>query len=31
MNYITVDDLFTFSLLIVSVISLVVTIINKKK
>ncbi len=31
MEYITVNDLFTFSLLIVSTITLVITIVNKKK
>ena len=31
MEYITVNDLFTFSLLIVSIITLVITIVNKKK
>ncbi len=31
MEYITVNDLFTFSLLIVAIITLIVTIANKKK
>lgn len=31
MEYITVNDLFTFSLLIVSIITLIITIVNKKK
>ncbi|MGN0451620.1 MAG: putative holin-like toxin [Acutalibacteraceae bacterium] len=31
MEYITVNDLFTFGILIVSVITLVITIMSKKK
>ena len=31
MNYITVNDLFTFSLLVVAIITLVIDVISKKK